>query len=398
MAIVTRIRNTILASTAVTAVAAMLLLFGAGSASAAPSGGYGTFAAAGAANAYTGTITLPIGFPAVTYTSDSRALGGAQVSSGASTWIPTGTLFGSEFGSSQGKPYISFGPKSNDATSPSTTTYTFATATPVGGWGMVLGDIDAERLVISGTDATGAAIPAAQLGLTTFNYCVTTSGPTSCAAGSPVPVATTSAASISVEDPLCPVQGAFCNTSGEAASLIPTVVVKTLTVVSNWKQGLPAYQTWFATTAHSISGTVTTDFPVTTPISTQLVTPDGTVAATAPVSAGGAFSFPVVAGRADYTVRADPATIPTGANPGAIPVDASAADVSSLIVAVTRAGVAAPPATPPVAAPTAPGLGDPAAPTLAFSGYNAWPLAASGFVLVAAGVALLSKRGRSRHG
>lgn len=369
----------------------MLLVMGADTASAAPSGGYATFAPAGGANAYTGTITLPAGFPAVTYTSDSRTLGGAQVSSGTSAWIPAGTRFGAQFGSSQGKPYISFGPKSNDAAGPSTTVYTFATATPASGWGVVLGDIDAERLAVSATDATGAPIPSAQLGLTTFNYCVTTSGPTSCAPGGPVPVATASANSISVEDPLCPSQGAFCNTSGEAVSLIPTGAVKTLTVVSNWKQGLPAYQTWFATTARSISGMVTTDFPVTTPLSTQLVTPDGAVAATAPVAVGGAFSFPVVAGRTDYTVRADPATIPAGADPGATPIDASAADVSNVAVAVTSARVVAPPATAPPAT-------DPTAPTLAFSGYNAWPLAIAGFLLIAAGVALLPKRRRTRRG
>lgn len=42
-------------------------------------------------------------------------------------------------------------PAADNANSPSTTTYTFATPTPAGGWGFVLGDVDADQVLVQAT-------------------------------------------------------------------------------------------------------------------------------------------------------------------------------------------------------------------------------------------------------
>ena len=359
----------------------VLAVVTAGSASAAPSAGYATWTFAGTSTNYTGTVTLPVGFPAVTLTSTSRTPSPTPISSGASAWISAATPFGAVFGSSQNKPYLSLRPRADSAGNASTTTFTFATATPVGGWGVTFGDVDAERITISATDALGAAVPAASLGVTTYNYCT---APGASCAGTTVPTATAAATSVGVEDPNCPAVPAQCNTDGEAAWVNPTVALKTLTVTSEWKQGFPTFQVWFATVARAISGTLATTCTPTAPLVAQLLDGSGAVVATSAVTAG-AFSFPLVAARSDYVVRTDPATLPAGATQVTAAANVSGADATGLAVTSSCAAAPVTPVTP--VTPT-----DPDVPTLAATGVVAWPLAAVGAALILTGAALRRRR------
>jgi hypothetical protein len=359
----------------------VLAVVAGGSATAAPSDGYATWTFTGATTNFTGTVTLPAGFPAVTLTSTSRTPSPAPISTGVSSWISAATPFGAVFGSSQNKPYLSLRPRADSAGNPSTTTFTFATPTPVGGWGVSLGDVDAERVTVSATDALGAAVPAASLGITTYNYCTP---PGASCNNTFVPTATAAGTSVTVEDTSCPAVTARCNTDGESAWINPTVAIKTLTVTSLWKQGFPTFQVWFATVTRAIGGMLSTSCTPTGPLVAQLLDGSGAVVATSAVTAG-AFSFPLVAARSDYVVRTDPAALPSGATQSTAAADTSAADATGLAV---TSSCAAAPVTP--VTPVSPA--DPAVPTLAATGVVAWPLAAIGSALVIIGVVLRRRR------
>src|SRR5690606_28044800 len=123
-------------------------------------------------NAYTTDISF-VDRPALSasVTSDSRA-GQVGVISGASTWLSEGTPVGAKYGTSRNSPYLNLRPKADNASSPSTTTYSFDRPTPASGWAFVLGDIDADAIRLSGVTASGAALTAAGLGFQGgFNYC-----------------------------------------------------------------------------------------------------------------------------------------------------------------------------------------------------------------------------------
>ena len=335
-------------------------------AAAAPGDGYGTVSAPGA----TGTITLPAGFPVISFTTDSRA---PATFPGTSAYLSAGTAFGAKFGSSQGHPYLSLRPRQDSAGNPSTTTFSFATPTPIGGWGFALGDVDAEQVVISAIDAAGNPVPSTAFGVSTFNYCAAAgSGCT----GTSVPTATPSPFSIAIEDLGCPTIPGQCTTAGEAASIDPTVSLSTLTVVSNWKQGFPAYQAWFATIARAVSGTMTTSCAVSAPLSAQLLDGSGAVVANSAVT-NGTFSFPLVAARADYTVRADPAALPANVTTNSAPANTSASDATGVTVTPTCA-----------TSPTAvdPGAGAAAAPALAATGTDPRLLSFGALILMATGL------------
>lgn len=106
-----------------------LAIGGATGASATPTGNWGTFTVSGSSKAYTGSVTMT-GFPATTFTSNSRQ---STVISGASTWQSAATPVGAAgYGTSRGTTYINQRPAADNATSPSTTTYTFAEPAPGG--------------------------------------------------------------------------------------------------------------------------------------------------------------------------------------------------------------------------------------------------------------------------
>jgi len=367
---------------------ALLGAFGAAPANAAPSDGYANWTTSGSANAWAGTLSLPAGFPATTLTSTSRTLG---LSGGGSSWLSADTPAGELVGTSRNKPYLSINPAANSAGSVSTTTFTFATPTPVGVWGAAFGDIDAEVLGVSATTAGGAPVAAADLGVTAFNYCLTMTTPNPCGGApglTPLPTLTSTATGVTAADQLCPVVTANCSTSGASIWVEPTVALTTLSVTSTFASGIPAAQMWFASVARTVAGVITIgELP---PVTVQLVEPDGDVIATAPTAADGSFTLPPVVPAADYELRVDPASVPAGfAAPAPVAVDVSAGDLTTVAAAVVAAPVAV---DPPVPAPAAV-----PAPELAATGADVAPIIIGAGVLLVLGVIalIIGKRRRT---
>ncbi|MFC7448034.1 hypothetical protein [Rhodococcus daqingensis] len=286
-------------------------------------GGWAPLTVGGATEAFTGTMTLGGGFPAATFTSDSRAP--VQVPSGASTYLNANTPVGAKYGSSQGKGYINLHPKADNATSPSTTTYTFDAATPAAGWTFVLGDIDADRVVISATDAAGAAVPAAGLGFKgAFNYCG--GSPAPCPTESDVPTWNGAGELIG--------NAAASDTSGAAAWFEPTTALKTLTFTYYQRSGLPVYQTWFASLANDISGKVTgcpgaAGAPAGG-VAVKLIGPAGQEIASTVTAADGTYSFTNYTAAPGYKVRASTPAADCVIDVANLPADLGAGDVTGL--------------------------------------------------------------------
>lgn len=285
-----------------------LAIGGATSASAAPAGHWGAFTVSGASKDYAGTMTLP-GFPATTFTSNSRQ---STVIGGASTWQGPSTGPGGAYGSSRGNTYINQRPNADNATAPSVTRYDFADPTPGNGsWSFVLGDIDADQVTIAATVQGGAAATADQLGYqSSYNSCSTVSaGGWSCPAdpggvpaGTDVP--TWDAATRTLTG-----NAAANDTAGATAWFTPTVPLDSLTITYQQRSGFPVYQTWFANRTAAITGTATIDG---TPIPGATVTvqaPRGTVYTTT-TAADGTYVFPQLPVIGGYTVTV---TAPPGA-------------------------------------------------------------------------------------
>ena len=203
----------------------------------------------GSAGDWSTTMRLPAGgFPAATVTSDSR--GGAGVISGASSWLSAATPPGELYGSSRGQQYLNLRPQADRPTSPSTTTYSFERPTPAGGWAFVLGDIDADRAVVTARGADGRLLTGAELGWQGgFNYCAVDRAP-SCT-GEPDDVPTWNPATGEVTGNV-----RAADTFGAAGWFRPTTPIISLTVELYQRSGFPVYQTWFASLARDIAGTV----------------------------------------------------------------------------------------------------------------------------------------------
>jgi hypothetical protein len=250
----------------------------------------------GAGGAYSTTMRLQApGFPAARMTSDSRA--SAQLPSGTSTFLRPATPPGAAYGSSAGNRYVNLRPAADNASSPSTTTYTFDTATPDAGWAFVLGDIDADRVRVTATDAGGAAVPAEVVDRWfrgTFNYAP---------GGSDLPTWDPATSTLTGNP-------AAADTEGASGWFEPDVPLSSLTTTFTWRSGFPVYQTWFASRAQAVGGTVTDVSAVPgcdlTSTTLELVGPDGGVVATAAADADGAFTFGDVAMRSDWRVRQTP--------------------------------------------------------------------------------------------
>ncbi len=266
----------------------------------------------GEGGAFTTSVAIAAN-PAVTaaVTSDSRA-GQVGIISGASVWLSQGTPVGAKYGSSLDQPYLNLRPKADNATSPSTTTYSFAAPTPASGWAFVLGDIDADAVRISAVGADGQALTAAQLGFQGgFNYCAPgVAGKPSC---------TGSADDIPAWNPVTLTltgNAAAADTSGSAAWFEPNVPITSLSLIFTRRAGFPVYQTWFASLARDITGTVTdiVEGPLTG-VALSLTDANGTVVGTTTTAADGTYSFPGFVATDGYTVRVTPPAgkIPTGA-------------------------------------------------------------------------------------
>ncbi len=310
-----------------------------GSAAAETRGDWATWSSAlgGGAGAYTTRVTLPgAGGPTAQVTSTSG--GGAALVSGESTWLGETTGPGTAYGSSRDRRYLNLRPAANDA--PSVTTYDFDDPTPAG-WGLVLGDIDADRAVVTGRLPGGAPATGVQLGLQgTFNYCDVPS-PRPCSGAAPFdqPTATTDSGSVAVVG-----NPGAADTTGAAAWLRPTVPLDRVVVTYHQRNGSPTYQTWLGGTTRDVSGTLTAPDACdpTTARVVLLDTDDDVLAATRP-AADGTWSFDRVSARADLSVRL--AERPDGCVlvPGATQrpaVDLSAADATGVDLAVQEASVA----------------------------------------------------------
>lgn len=195
-----------------------------------------------------GTMTIPVtGFPSATFTTDSTS---PSIQDGTSTYLTADTPFGAVFGSSRGEQYALLRTAAHLA--PSTTTFTFQTPAPASRWGFALGDIDADRVTISGTNAAGAPVSGADLGYqSNFNYCAVSPHPSGCGTGPFTDKPTW-------DEGTATLAGSSSDSSGAAAWFRPAVRLKTLTFTFSRSSGSPSYQVWFAAMSATISGRVRT--------------------------------------------------------------------------------------------------------------------------------------------
>ena len=252
----------------------------------------------GAPNAFRLTMTQRSpGFPTATVASDSRSP--VQVASGASSFLGPSTPPGAKYGTSAGNPYLVLRARADTSTTPSRTTYTFDAPTPDTGWAFVLGDVDADQVAVSATDATGAPVSAAEVGswfAGTFNY----------AGGTDQPVWNAASSTLSGN-------ASALDTDGAAGWFEPDIRLTSLTLTFTRRAGFPVYQTWFVSRARPIGGTVADVSTVGTcppgAATLSLVSPFGDTLATTTPAADGSYSFGQLATQAGYTVRLD---VPAG--------------------------------------------------------------------------------------
>jgi hypothetical protein len=310
-------------------VAVALVASTGGVASAAETGTWAAFSVAGSARAYTGTLSLPGGFPSTTFTSTSRQ---ATVVSGASTWQAASTPVGAVYGSSRNQQYLNQRPAADNATSPAVTTYSFATPTPASGWSFVLGDIDADQATISATAADGSTVPISDLGFQgVYNYCHRAGGP-SCDSANLNDLPTWNPATgVLLGNPTA------SDTEGASGWFNPSVPLKTLTITYQWRSGFPVYQTWFATKTFAASGAVTVNGKPYGAAKLSITDASGAVVATTETGGDGTWSVPGLVSTSGYTVSVD---TPPGADAAApLTFDTLDADTPGLDFAFTIAPV-----------------------------------------------------------
>lgn len=183
-----------------------------------------------------GTVTIHgEGFPRGVISSNSTSL---VAPSGKSTFLNGSTPFGQEFGSSRDRGYLVFRTASGKA--PSTTTITFDSLTPAGGWGFVLGDIDADKAKVTATGDDGKTLATADLGWKgAFNYCE----------GSPLPPVCggkTDSDKPTWDEADSTLRGHVNDTNGASGWFMPNKPVKKLTIVYSVLSGIPVGQLWIA--------------------------------------------------------------------------------------------------------------------------------------------------------
>lgn len=293
-------------------------------------------------------MTLGGGFPDGSLASTSRSGSGVGVQSGSSTFLNSQTPPGAIFGSSRGAAYLNLRPAADDPASPSVTVYTFDRPTPSSGWAFVLGDIDADRVVLDGVDAQGRPVDAAGLGFAgVFNYCG--GSPSPCPPTDPPDLPSWDAASRTLSG-----NPEALDTSGAAAWFRPTVPLRTLTVTFFQRSGLPLYQTWFASLARTVSGTVTgcpggPGSPVAG-VTVTLTDATGTVVATTTTAEDGSYRFEgFVAAGYQVSIRPPSECL---APADVQPVDISEADGQADFALVSEGPVEPTPTPSPTASPT----------------------------------------------
>jgi len=278
---------------------------------------------AGSGGAYTTSVDIAAQPElSATVTSDSRA-GQVGVISGASVWLAQGTDVGAKYGTSQGQPYLNLRPKADTATSPSTTTYSFNAPTPTSGWTFVLGDIDADSVRIQAIGTDGQQLTAADLGFRGgFNYCAPgIAGKPGCT-GVATDVPTWNPATLTLTG-----NAAAADTSGSAAWFEPSTPITSLSFIFTRRSGFPVYQTWFASLARDITGSVVdiADGPLDG-VTLNLTDGNGTVVGTTTTAPDGTYSFPGFVATDGYTVRVSPPPGKIATTATVIPVDLTDAD------------------------------------------------------------------------
>lgn len=262
-------------------------------------------------SARTAMVAVPgsLGFPAAALTSNTAGSAGPET--GATRWLGGFTGPGSRYGSSQGRQYLGLRPAANNASSPSTSVYTFERPTPAGGWMLALGDIDAEYLDVSAVGIDGQPVAIADLGFrSAFNYCQGSPRPSGCDASKaqPVPLWDAGAARLAgpqVDDAGDPIPG-WTDTDGAAAWFEPSVSLTSITVRSTWRSGFPTYQTWFAALSRDISGTVAGSTECSSAgLAVTLRDGSGAEVASTTTSDDGTWSFDDLATFSDWQVEVD---------------------------------------------------------------------------------------------
>lgn len=233
------------------------------------------------------------GFPRASVASDSRSP--VLLPAGTSTFLGASTPPGAKYGSSVGSPYLVLRPRADNATAPSTTTYAFDVPTPDTGWAFVLGDIDADQVRVSATDAAGAAVPAPEVS-SWFAGSFNNAGGTDVPTWNPATSTLTGNASAT-------------DTDGASGWFEPDVRLSSLTLTFTRRAGFPVYQTWFVSRARPLGGTVA-DVSTAGSCSPEqatltLVSPFGETLGTATPGIDGTYSFGEYATQAGYVVRVD---------------------------------------------------------------------------------------------
>ena len=346
--------------------------------------------------AFTGTFAAASGFPDVTVVTDDR---GASVAAGRSAFLGPTTGFGQQFGTSRLQPYLTIA--SLGQTAASTTTVTFDGPTPAG-WGIAVGDIDADYVTLAATGPGGAVAPAqfgaqdSTAGSIPLNYCLDASPkpgtcttamapytdyPELCGTGSTYPLcATLPPGTISAV-------GHGSDTAGSYDWFMPTVPITELTLTFTPLSGLPNFQLWLVapSPAGTVTGTVAFEdaaTPIPTGTSIQLLDDTGAPVTDmldepvlVPVEPDGSFEFATGFGDYEIDLEVPPTIADPDGFPLAITVDGDVIDLGTFVIA-----------------PAA--VGDPDG--LVETGVDPfWPLVGAGVVL-AAGLLLLLRRRRPK--
>lgn len=289
----------------------------------------GAWTVTGANPSWSGTAEIPAtAFPPATFETNSNT---PTVPSGASAFLGASTPFGTAFESTQNNPYLSL--RSAAGGSPSVTTFTFDSPTPVG-WGFAAGDIDADFVTVSASGPSGP-LTAAELGFQgSFNYC----------ASAPVPPTCDSPpfADVPGWDPTTfTLRGNIGDTDGATGWFRPTVPVTSLVLTFGVQSGIPIFQLWFAAPTSIIAGTVTESTP-----GGPVAAPEGTVLAlltaagdpvldgagnpvTTTTAADGTYAFGAVASAA-YLASVAPPSGYQVVGPSTQPADSTTGDVSGV--------------------------------------------------------------------
>lgn len=298
------------------ALGAGLALAGVSSASAVTAGHWGAFEVDGSRGAYTGSVALP-GFPETTFTSTSRQ---ATYVSGATTGQGPATPPGVVYGNSRNNSYLNQRPAVDTPTpaGAAVTTYTFEGGSPGGGgWSFVLGDIDADQVTLSATLVGGGAASVAQLGYQgSYNSCSSVSpGGWSCPSTPSEPSPGQDKPTWDTTTGVLIGNAAASDTSGATAWFSPTVPLATLTMTYQQRSGFPVYQTWFANTTSSLSGTATLD-GVPLPNTVVTATAPGGAEFTTTTDDAGNYAFDALTQADGYVVSI---TTPDGADVATAP-------------------------------------------------------------------------------